>query len=109
MTSRCDELSPRALWFLQNHDELDLADICANQEAAAERTQAAIDQVRALHQPDPDGRSGYKPDDDDTPGAYGDIAQACQECGSGDLAVRWPCPTILTLDPPAPQEPGEQP
>jgi hypothetical protein len=70
---------------------------------------ARIAQVRALHQPDPDGRTGYQPDADDTPGAYGDIAQACRECGSSDLAVRWPCPTILALDPPAPQEPGEQP
>lgn len=67
-------------------------------EAKEREAQAAIERVRALHQPDPDGRSGYQPDDDDTPGAYGDIAQACKECGSSDLAVRWPCPTILALD-----------
>lgn len=42
MTSRYDGLGPRALWFLRNHDELDLADICASNEAAAERTQAAL-------------------------------------------------------------------
>jgi hypothetical protein len=42
VTSRYDELGPRALWFLQNFDELDIADICATSEAAAERTQAAL-------------------------------------------------------------------
>jgi hypothetical protein len=42
VTSRYDDLSPRALWFLQNFDEIDLADTCANNEAAAERTQAAL-------------------------------------------------------------------
>jgi hypothetical protein len=42
VTSRYDDLGPRALWFLQNFDELDLADICASNEAAAERTQAAL-------------------------------------------------------------------
>jgi hypothetical protein len=93
---------------MENFDELDLAEICATNETAAAKAQATIARVRALHQPDPNGRSGYKPDDDDTPGAYGDIAQACQECGSSDLAIRWPCPTILALDPPAGQEPGEQ-
>ncbi|MFD9276868.1 hypothetical protein ACFWD7_06195 [Streptomyces mirabilis] len=41
MTSRYDELSPRALWFAENFDELDLADICANHEAAAAKAQAA--------------------------------------------------------------------
>jgi hypothetical protein len=42
VTSRYDELSPRALWFLQNFDELDLADICATNEAAAAKAQAAL-------------------------------------------------------------------
>lgn len=41
MTSRYDELSPRARWFTENFDELDLADICANNEAAAAKAQAA--------------------------------------------------------------------
>jgi hypothetical protein len=55
VTSRYDELSPRARWFLQNFDELDLADICANNEAGAAkapaalvRDQAALTQVRLL-------------------------------------------------------------
>jgi hypothetical protein len=42
VTGRYDNLSPRGLWFLQNFDELDLAEICATSEAAAERTQAAL-------------------------------------------------------------------
>ena len=42
MTSRYDELGPRALWFLENFDELDLAEICASNEAAAAKTQAAL-------------------------------------------------------------------
>jgi hypothetical protein len=42
VTSRYDDLSPRARWFLQNFDEIDLADTCATNEAAAERTQAAL-------------------------------------------------------------------
>lgn len=99
MTDRIDELSPRARWFLECFDEIDLADICASGEAAAAKAQEAITRVRALHQPDPDGRTGYQPDDDDTPGAYGGIAQACQECGSSDQAVRWPCPTLRAIDP----------
>lgn len=41
MTSRYDDLSPRARWFMQNFDELDLADICASNEAAAAKAQAA--------------------------------------------------------------------
>ncbi|MFE2710566.1 hypothetical protein ACFXKI_00895 [Streptomyces mirabilis] len=41
MTSRYDDLSPRALWFAENFDELDLADTCANHEAAAAKAQAA--------------------------------------------------------------------
>lgn len=38
--SRYDDLPPRALWWLQNLDELDLAESCAAQEAAIERVQA---------------------------------------------------------------------
>lgn len=53
--------------------------------------------VRALHQPT-EGM-GYNPDDDPTPGAYGDIARVCTSCGTpGELGVRWPCPTIRALD-----------
>jgi hypothetical protein len=68
------------------------------QQAEINAARAAIARVRALHVPDPRGRSGFHPDDDDTPGAYGEIASACQECGSSDLAVRWPCPTIQAID-----------
>lgn len=57
MTSPYDELSPRALWFLENFDEIDLADICASSEAQAAqlvRDQAVLAQVRlhiAAHRP----------------------------------------------------------
>lgn len=57
---------------------------------------AAVREVRALHRP-VEG-VGWGPDDDDTPGAYGDIAQACSACGTHDeYAVRWPCPTTRAL------------
>jgi hypothetical protein len=42
VTSPYDDLSPRARWFMQNFDELDIADICASQEAAAAKAQAAL-------------------------------------------------------------------
>ncbi|MEU4256297.1 hypothetical protein AB0B42_00545 [Streptomyces fradiae] len=71
----------------------------------AETAEAARDRVRALHQPTPG--VGFGPDDDPTPGAYGDIAQACTSCGTADeFAVRWPCPTIRALGGPA--RPGPQ-
>ncbi|MFE2047946.1 hypothetical protein ACFXAS_05525 [Streptomyces sp. NPDC059459] len=38
--SRYDDLSPRALWWLQNLDELDLAAECADYEARFERVRA---------------------------------------------------------------------
>ena len=38
--SRYDDLSPRALWWLQNLDELDLAESCAAKEASLERVMA---------------------------------------------------------------------
>jgi hypothetical protein len=44
MTNRYNNLSPRALWHIQNFDEIDLAEICATQEAALER-------ARSLHHP----------------------------------------------------------
>lgn len=53
--------------------------------------------VRALHQPT-NGRTGWDPDEDDTPNAYGPIARACTSCGSNDLAVRYPCDTLRALD-----------
>lgn len=70
----------------------------------AEQAEAAIARVRALHRP-VEGL-GYGPDDDDTPGAYGDIAQVCSSCGtSGEHGVRWPCPTIAALNPPKETQP----
>jgi hypothetical protein len=42
--NRYDDLSPRALWWLQNLDELDLAESCAYCEAVLER-------IRQLHRP----------------------------------------------------------
>ncbi|MFG2913326.1 hypothetical protein ACGF0D_10605 [Kitasatospora sp. NPDC048298] len=65
--------------------------------ARAEQAEARIAAVRALHQP-ATGYTGWGPDDDDTPGAYGPISQACSACGSEDNAVRYPCGTIRALD-----------
>lgn len=48
MTNRYDELSDRARWFLNNFDEIDLADICANNETAATKAQEALARVQAL-------------------------------------------------------------
>ena len=48
MSDRIDELSERARWYLQNFDEIDLADICASQEATAARTAATIARVQNL-------------------------------------------------------------
>jgi hypothetical protein len=48
MTDRYDELSERARWFLNNFDEIDLADICANNETAATKAQEALARVREL-------------------------------------------------------------
>lgn len=47
----------------------------------------------ALHQPDPDGGTGYHPG-----GGYGDIDPACSTCGTSDeYAVPWPCQTYESL------------
>jgi hypothetical protein len=48
MTDRIDQLGERARWFLQNFGEIDLADICASQEAAAERAAVTIARVQNL-------------------------------------------------------------
>lgn len=82
-SDRYSELGPRALWFLENLDELDLAESCAG----AERTEAAVARVRALHQPFP--YSGQ---------------QLCAECCASagqhpdSTPTSWPCPTISALD-----------
>ncbi|WP_405747741.1 hypothetical protein [Streptomyces canus] len=48
MTDRYEELSDRARWFLNNFDEVDLADTCASQEASNQKRQEAIDRVHHL-------------------------------------------------------------
>lgn len=48
MTDRIDQLSDRARWFLNNFDEIDLADICASHERSAKTTEAIFNQLRAL-------------------------------------------------------------
>lgn len=62
----------------------------------AETAEAAIARARAHHQPT-EGL-GHGPD------GYGDIPQACTSCGTSDeLAIPWPCDTVLALDgPPEP-------
>jgi hypothetical protein len=45
MTNRYEGLSDRARWFLQNFDEIDLADICASQEASNQVRQEALARV----------------------------------------------------------------
>lgn len=48
MTDRIADLSDRARWFLNNFDEIDLADICAAHEASNHTREAALTRVRAL-------------------------------------------------------------
>ena len=43
--NRYEQLSDRARWYLQNFDEIDLAEICANQEASNQERQAALARV----------------------------------------------------------------
>lgn len=41
---------------------------------------------------------GWGPDDDDIPGAYGEIASACSSCGTvTEYAVRFPCHVVRML------------
>lgn len=61
-------------------------------EAERDEARAALDRVRALHQPQPG--LGYRVE-----GSYGDIARACGACGVLDeYAVPWPCPTAQAAD-----------
>lgn len=48
MTDRIDQLSDRARWFLNNFDEIDLADICAAHEKNAKIVEQRLAQLRAL-------------------------------------------------------------
>jgi hypothetical protein len=85
VTSRYDELSERARFFLENWDELDLAEMCASGEATARQTKAAIARIRTLHQQ-------YR-------SVYDDATDSCAHCNqiSGDV-IPWPCPTIDALN-----------
>lgn len=51
MTDRIDQLGDRARWFLENFDEIDLADICASHEAAQQRAETALREVLATLYP----------------------------------------------------------
>jgi len=76
--SRYDRLSPRACWFLENFDELDLAESCASFEAALAR-------VRKLIASDPcgifsDDEINAALDEDDEPEAVAhDLTAALRE------------------------------
>lgn len=48
MSDRIDKLGERARWFLEQFDEIDLASICAGEEAAKLEAQAAISRARQL-------------------------------------------------------------
>lgn len=70
--------------------------IAVNDPESVLRRCAADRKLLAGHKPVQG--SGFNPDDDDTPGAYGDIASACASCGTYDeYAVRFPCHVVLTL------------
>lgn len=46
--SRHDDLSDRARWFLNNFDEVDLADLCASAEASNKAREATLARIAAL-------------------------------------------------------------
>lgn len=76
--------------------ESEAAHIVANDPESVLRRCAADRKLLASHQPVPG--VGFEPDDDHTPGAYGEIASACSSCGKADeYAVRFPCHVVLTL------------
>lgn len=73
-----DDLSPRARWFVENFDELSIAEMLASHEAQVAR-------VKRLHEP---YRSVY-----DTGG------NSCAHCNRiSGYAVPYPCDTIKTLE-----------
>jgi hypothetical protein len=43
-----DELSDRARWYMENFDELTIAEICASNETATQKAQDAVERVQAL-------------------------------------------------------------
>lgn len=91
-----DQLSDRARWFLENFDEINLADLCASKEASlarmrdraevagvrADQAEAAIARVRALH----------------APNDRGNCSARCYTAGIAP--AKSPCPTLCALDTP---------
>jgi hypothetical protein len=77
------ELLPNG-WHIARHDPEAVLRRCAADRKIVERHGV-------------EARTGYEPDDDDTPHAYGSISRACKECGSSDLAVRSPCKTLVLV------------
>jgi hypothetical protein len=103
MTDRYAELSDRARWFLDNFDEIDLADICANNEKAAETRAAELEKAekRLLlahkarrgkeHQLDGIRRAlcdiGFM--DDDDPYSHADLADVIRQNGQALREGSW--------------------
>jgi hypothetical protein len=48
VTNRYDELSERARFFLENWDEIDLAEICASGDRESATLKAKLDRVREI-------------------------------------------------------------
>ncbi|MFB7672907.1 hypothetical protein ACFC26_16015 [Kitasatospora purpeofusca] len=97
-----DPTDPRAHWDGHTTDQKyeTIRSLTFNElrgDDRAEQAEARITAARALHQP-ATGYTGWGPDDDSSPGAYGSVSQACSTCGSEDDAVRWPCATIRALN-----------
>lgn len=59
-----------------------------SKQAAARQV---VEAVLLLHVPT-DERSGWV-----APGEYESMPSACEQCGSQDLAVVWPCPTLVAV------------
>lgn len=57
--------------------------------------------IARLHRETPYGGSGWVAN-----GEYGSFDHACESCGSQDLSVVWPCPTLLALAQPYRDAPG---
>ena len=83
------------IWFQALSDEI-AEHVVYNSPESVLRRCAADRKLLASHQPM--AGIGYEPDDDDTPGAYGDIARACSSCGTvNEYAVHFPCHVVRTL------------
>jgi hypothetical protein len=83
------------IWFQALSDEI-AEHVVYNDPESVLRRCAADRKLLASHQPA--AGVGYGPDDDDTPGAYGEIASACTSCGTlNEWAVHFPCHVVRTL------------